>query len=306
MTIDTTVVIRSVNERTEHLCKKLISDQGVCDTNIFIVNKTPFSAAMKEAFKIGVEQKKKWTFCVDADVLLRPGSVKKVLELADQQKQNVCQVQSFMLDKFFGGVRKGGVHVYRTSLLNKVIGKIPVEGKDIRPESYTLKQMDHDGYPTVVVPYVVGTHDDEQFNYDIYRKAFVQGVKHLDRAELLVKTWRSRCGDDPDFNVALKGFSDSIANTTSTYINSDLKLYKEKFKKSGFKEKNEMDLDEISLEAVEKKIQNWESSDLYFSYFPTRDGYDSAISGFLKKADRLNKRFGPAELVKIGIKKITR
>lgn len=299
-----TMIIRSVNERTEQLCKKLIADQGVDEKSIFIVNEVPFSASMRKSFQLGLKQQKKWTYCVDADVLLRPGSVNKMIEFANRQNQNVCQVQGYMMDKFFGGVRKGGVHVYRTALLNKVLNKIPDEGKSIRPESYMLKQMDRDGYSTAVVPYIVGTHDDEQFNYDIYRKAFVQGVKHLDRAELLVQTWRENCEGDPDFKVALKGFSDSIANTKSTYINSELNLYKEKFKESEFEEKPPLNIDKITLDKIEHTIVGWEYSELYHYYMPDRDGLDKKHSAAMSKVKRNIKKNGFLKTGKLIISEI--
>jgi hypothetical protein len=300
------VIIRSAGERTESACEKLITDQGIKKSQIKIIREVPFSASLRKSFKLGIESGFKWTYCIDADVLMRENSIGKMVEYAEKQGQSVCEIQGFVFDKYFGGLRKAGNHLYRSSLLNKALECIPEEGEDIRPERYTLQKLSEKGYQWKAVPNIVGIHDDEQYNKDVYRKAFVHGVKHVDRLPLFVSLWKDRLSTDPDFEVALAALADSIKTNEQLFINSEQDIYSNMFKKSGFKEKNEMSIDEISLEKVEKKIGEWVSPQLYFSYFPTRDGYDSALSGLLKKVHRLNKRYGPAELVKIGIKKIAR
>src|SRR6056297_1819677 len=118
------VIIRAAGERTEELCKKLILEQGIAEEYVKIIHEVPFSAALKKSYELGIESGKKWTFCVDADVLLRPHSVRKLTELADKQPENVCEIQGYMMDKFFGGIRRGGVHLYRSSLLPLVLQNI--------------------------------------------------------------------------------------------------------------------------------------------------------------------------------------
>lgn len=238
---------------------------------------------MKKSFEIGIESGKKWTLCVDADVLSRPGSIQNMIELAEDQKNNISEIQGYMLDKFFGGVRRGGYHLYRSSLLPKVLECIPTEGVDIRPETRTLKEMAKRGYPRAVVPYIVGTHDDEQYNFDIYRKAFVQAVKHLDRADLLVSHWKKNAEEDQDFKVALTAFSDSIRYTGETYINSDQELYKKKFEESGFKEKEDLDASTISPQDIEARVSQWDTDDKYYDHYPNSQGMDSEGKVALRK-----------------------
>jgi len=306
MFLDTTVVIRSIGERTEQVCKKLILDQGISKNQVHLVREIPFSQALYKSYEIGIDSGCKWTLCVDADVQLRPGSISEILRLAEKQNDSICEIQGFMMDKYFGGIRKGGIHLYRSSLLPLVKEQIPNEGDDIRPETQTLCNMKKLGYNRAVVSYVVGIHDDEQFNKDIYRKAFVHGVKHMNRLPLFVTLWKERLSEDSDFEVALFALSESIKSTDQLYINAEKEIYSSMFEKSGFKEKNPLRPKDISLESVEKKIQHWKSPDLYFSYFPTRDGYDSAFSGLLKKVSRFNKRYGTKKLIKIGFNKITK
>src|SRR5690625_5705183 len=81
------------------------------------------------------------------------------------------------------------------------------------------------GYTRSEISYVVGLHDEEQYNSDIYRKVFVHGVKHTKRIPLFVEWWKENLQNDPDFKVALYALSDSIRSTEkidrkSTRLNS--------------------------------------------------------------------------------------
>lgn len=288
---NTTFIIRSVRERTEPLCKHLILEQGVYEEDVFVVREVPFSASMKRSFEIGIEQGKKWTFCIDADVLLRPRSIDKMLKFAEKQNNNVCEVQGFILDKFFAGPRQAGNHLYRTSLLPEVLRRIPEEGTDIRPESYTLAKMKKDGYPIAKYLGIIGTHDDEQYNFDIYRKAFVQAVKHLDRAELLITHWKNNINIDPDFTVALQAFSDSIKNTSEVFINHKQNLYMEMFEKAGFREKDPIEINLFTPESIENRINNWNIPDLYYKLHPNSQGLDSKVQSAKRRmASSIKKR----------------
>lgn len=298
---NTTVIIRSVDERTEQVCKKLILEQGVSEDDLFIIKEVPFSKSMRKSFETGIKQGKKWTLCIDADVLLKRNSIHQLIEAAESHKENVCEIQGKVLDKFFSGPRDAGNHLFRTSLLQKVIDRIPPEGTDIRPETFTLNRMKEDGYPWIKIPLIVGIHDDEQFNYDIYRKAFVQAVKHLDRADLLVNHWKKNCHEDHDFKVALTAFSDSIKNTGEVFIKSDQDLYKKMFKKSGFKEKSPLKTDEFSLDVIDKRIDGWEVDDKYFSYFPDSGGLDSRGKVAVRKIKSSLKKRGVAKTIALTI-----
>jgi len=298
------IIIRSAGERTEELCRKMILEQGINEKDIHMIHEVPFSKALKTSYELGIKSGKKWTFCVDADVLLRPGSIEKMIELAESAPKKVCQVQGYILDKFFGGIRRGGVHVYRTELLHKALTKIPDEGINVRPESFLLREMEKEGYPHKIEPYIVGTHDDEQYNFDIYRKAFVQAVKHTSRSELFIKHWKSNCINDHDFKVALKSFSDSIMSFDSVFINKNQSLYMDKFKSTGFEEKSEINLDSYSLDMIEKKIEEWTYTDIYFKYFPDRDGYDTKAFISSQKIKRNLRRFGLAKSVYLSLSKI--
>lgn len=269
MSLDSvTVVIRSVKERTESLCKKMILDQGVPKESIFVINEAPFSKAMKIGFEIGIAEKRPWTYCVDADLLLRPQSILNLIGHADKQPANVCEIQGFILDKFFGGARKGGVHLYRTSLLNKVIEFIPSEGKNIRPEAHTLNSMRAAGYPSLTVKELVGLHDFEQTHEDIFRKCFVHAHKHLGYTDLFLPFWRSKSHNDLDYKIALAGFGEGVKHFGEVRIDKREKYFQEAMRDLEVSSKMEIDLSEWSLERVESIINTWVEPPEYWKKFP--------------------------------------
>jgi hypothetical protein len=264
-----TIVIRSVGERTETLCKKLILEQGISSSAIHIVKEVPFSKAMKTSFEIGIAAKRPWTFCVDADLLLRPLSIFKMIQHAENQPENVCEIQGFVLDKFFGGIRKGGVHVYRTSLLDKVINEIPVEGLNIRPETHALVAMQKSGYPWKTVEELVGLHDFEQSYEDIYRKCFVHSHKHLIYTELFIPFWRSKISSDRDYQIALIGFAEGIKYFGDVRIDKSAKYFLDSMQDLRLNQKSDLNISDWDVNLVESIIINWKEPLKYFDYFPT-------------------------------------
>jgi hypothetical protein len=294
-----TVIIRSVGERTEQLCQELILAQGVDLDNVVTVRETPFSAAMRKSFETGLERGLPWTFCVDADLLLRPGSVEMMVQLAEQQKENVCEIQGYVLDKFFGGPRNGGVHLYRTGLLDRVISQIPREGVDIRPEFHTLKAMKAQGYPWVDVPYLIGLHDFEQYYGDIFRKCFVQAHKYQYLTELFLSIWRERATYDMDYRIALKGFAKGIEHFGGVFIDTSQTVYQQSFTELQIEEKND-DLTEYSLDKIEQIITQWVEPELYQKKFPTKMGLVSPENrlSFANERIRIKTReLGPIKML---------
>lgn len=274
-----TVIIRSVGERTEQLCRELILDQGIPVENLFIINEAPFSAALRKSFEIGLANGLPWTLCNDADVLLRPGAIEQLIILAEQQKPNVCEVQGYILDKFFGGPRRGGPHLYRTKLINKVIDCIPPESESIRPESDALGAMEAQGYPYRSFCYLTGIHDFEQYYRDIFRKCFVQAHKHHTHTELFLNVWRAGAAHDRDYQIALKGFAAGIENYDKVLIDTRCKIYNNLFSSQSIEEKPPLspEIDFIRIQ-VEQIIQEWQEPNAYKEHFPNKAGLESVTS----------------------------
>jgi hypothetical protein len=200
-----------VGERTEHACRELLLQQ-VENGNIFVANNAPFSATLADSYRIGIERGRPWTLCIDADVLVTSGAVRRLVEAASRADATVCEIQGLVLDKFFGVRRPAGNHLYRTSLLPKALDLIPREGTDIRPEHHTLNRMAAEGHPWNQTSLVVGVHDFEQSYRDIFRKCYVHARKHLGLVHPLVEYWRTMASHDGDFRMALKGLAAGIAD----------------------------------------------------------------------------------------------
>lgn len=274
-----TVIIRSVGERTETVCRQLIIEQGVPPEAIFTINEAPFSKAMRAGFEVGLEQDRPWTFCVDADLLLRSGSIEQMVGLSEKQPSNVCEVQSYILDKFFGGARMGGVHVYRTGLLDKVIANIPKEGVNIRPESHTLNSMARNGHPWVSLPVLVGLHDFEQSYDDIFRKCFVQAHKHFYRVNLFIPFWREHVMHDPDYKVALAGFAAGIEHPESVRIDAREEYFQVGMRRLGIEAKEDMNPVEWNLDRVDNILENWVEPAGYWEEYPAgMAGFEKGVS----------------------------
>lgn len=219
------VIIRSVGERTEFLCKELVLAQGILGENITVIRKTPFTLALRASYEAGIALNRPWTLCLDADVLLLSDSIHQMISLAEQQDSSIFEIQCLVLDKFFGGPREAGNHLYRTSLLNQALKFIPQEQNNIRPEHYTLEAMKIQGFPWKGINYLTGIHDFEQYYVDIFRKCFVQAHKHQEYAEIFISYWPQQVIMDFDYKIALKGFIDGIDFEGDVHIDTHQEIY---------------------------------------------------------------------------------
>jgi hypothetical protein len=293
-----TVIMRTVGERTEELCRRLILQQ-VPEENVITVSNTPFSAALADSYRAGIERGLKWTLCVDADVLLRPDAVATLLDTAEKSESNVCEVQGLVLDKFFGGSRPAGNHLYRTPLLPKALALIPKSGIDLRPEYYILQRMKKLGYSWIQSYKVLGLHDFEQYYRDIYRKCFVQAHKHDYRLDLFVSYWRRMKNTDPDFHIALIGLAAGIVEESQN-VRIDSKKFPSNIADivtdKNWEEKEEIQVNKCLSLDVNKIISEWKEPEEYINHF-------SSLYEKIKpksKRDRffaLQKRIGTVRLI---------
>lgn len=219
---DLTIVIRSVNERTEKLCKKLILEQNVPEENIFIIHETPFSKAMRVGYQIGIDQNLTLTYVIDADVLLREGAIKEMVEVIHQMPNNTLGISGKLLDKFIGMKRTAGNYLFHTKFLPHMINGIePYEKESIRPESSIIKSLQGEGYIYKKNNLFIGLHDFEQHYHDIARKAFTHSKKHSEFISEFVTFWQSRSENDRDYDVALFGLAKGLRTNIDVKINID-------------------------------------------------------------------------------------
>lgn len=261
------VIIRSSGERTEFLCKELVLAQGISEENISIIRKIPFTLALQASYETGISLNRPWTLCLDADILLLPQSISVMAGFAEKQATSVFEVRGLILDKFFGGPRQGGIHLYRTSLLSRALNSIPPEKNNIRPEQNTLIAMKNQGFPWRWMNYVIGLHDFEQYYMDIFRKCFVHAHKHQEYAEIFVSYWPQQGIRDFDYKVALKGYIDGLEFEGDVHIDVHQEIYRERFEKLQIVEKTGLPTGYFSLSDIDLLVKNWVEPPEYQKYF---------------------------------------
>lgn len=214
---DVTVVIRSVGERTEALCQHLLAQQ-IPEAQIFVIHEAPFTRALQCSYELGIREARAWTLVVDADILIAPNGLRDFMLAAQRTPQNVFKLHGDFVDKFFGGPRPVGMHLYRTALLAEGLKCIPASAVSIRPETHTIRQMAERGYPFMHLPVLIGLHDYEQSGHDIYRKAFVHAHKHRGYLPYLLHFWRREATVDLDYQIAVQGAQDGLHHVDNVEI----------------------------------------------------------------------------------------
>jgi hypothetical protein len=225
------------------------------------------NSSAESSFLPKVFQLKTWTLCNDADVLLRPGSIEKMLSIAETHDQAILEFQGLIIDKFFGGPRAGGPHLYRTNLLIKAMEYFEAAREKIRPETVLLNIMKSKGYPWLSLPEVFGLHDFFQFYKDIYRKCFVFAHKNQALRDLFLSVWSMQVSQDRDYQVAFMGFAAGNCYNQKVIIDSTQDIFKLSFEDLPFDEKNELDKNLLTLSDIETIISTWVEPWIYQSIY---------------------------------------
>lgn len=192
-------IVRTNGERTKDLAAKLVSEQ--VETEVIAVR--PFTEAVKRCFDIALEAKADWLLTVDGDILVKPGAVDRMVELAGEMGKGVFHFYGQIRCKLYMDTRQAGIRMYRVQDLPKLRSHI-IDA--IRVESAMLKSYAaQTGLSIVQVNDFFGLHDYEQWHRDIYRKASVHAVKHARWAKQgIVKAWEK--SSDPDLQAAYRGW----------------------------------------------------------------------------------------------------
>ena len=186
---NTTIILRECGERTADAAYHLLSEIAAPNA-LHRVNTAPFSRCLAESFKLGIDQGREWTLCIDADVLVTAVGIYELQATAELLPEHVFEVQGLIQDRFFGIRRPAGNHLYRTCYLERALELIPEEGTSLRPESSAIDSMRELGFVDLQLPTLTGLHDYEQHYHDIYRKCFLQGKKHDFLKNYLLPRWQ--------------------------------------------------------------------------------------------------------------------
>ncbi|GAF89670.1 unnamed protein product, partial [marine sediment metagenome] len=179
--------------------------QQVPREHVVVIQERPFNKALQVGYEVGLDGHLPWTLCLDADVFLSKTAIPHLLTLARELGKDALGIQGRVLDKFFGGDRPGGPHLYRTCLLEKARALIPNSYQSMRPETYVMRQMAARGHDWYLAKDVVALHDYEQFYRDVYRKMVVQARKGSPHVPYLLSRALSLLADDLDYKIAAHG-----------------------------------------------------------------------------------------------------
>ena len=197
---DLLVVVRSAGERTEALCLEAI--RGQTDARTEVTRERPFANALRRSLRLGIEASKRWTLCVDADVLLAPGSIARLTAhlAAEPDAFFVC---AYLMDKYYGRPMARGVHLYRTDVLPEAEAAIPAEDTE-RPETAMKQVLLGRGWKSVNVrDRVLGLHGFGQYYRDIFRTIATRAQKSRDQFPFLMERFTHGAARDADLRVAL-------------------------------------------------------------------------------------------------------
>ncbi len=197
-----TVIIRTAGERTESLCYEIVSRQAPV-SQIHWVREAPFSQALRRGYEIGLHEGRKWTLCLDADVLLIDNALPSVLSVAESLSGECFGMGVMVFDQFYGRKNYRGFHLYRTCLLDRALKRWEHCKDQIRPETAVKNAMKDAGYPWHPLPEVYGIHDYEQYYADIFRKMATRAQKSQREWTYLCNRAESLSRKSPDFLVAL-------------------------------------------------------------------------------------------------------
>ena len=187
---DTLWLVRSADERTTEVCERLIRTIAPPE-KVVVIRERPFSAALHRGFVLGAASGLKWMVCIDADVLIYPPAMLRLLEVAESVEDHIFYVQGLTIDKLIPIKRPPGNGIYRNALVSKAQQFIPADGTSLRPETTVMESMIAAGHLMYRTNMVVGLHDFEQSYADIYRKSFLHAKKHENVLPLMKSYWHA-------------------------------------------------------------------------------------------------------------------
>jgi hypothetical protein len=246
------VIIRSAYERTEALCVHLVEQQVPAD-QVVLIHERPFTAALRRSYEIGIEHGLDWTLCVDADVLIRKGAIRELLEAVQGLPSELLGGSGYIFDKLREGRHPGGLHLYRTSLLPAAFALISDPSVNLRPETYVKEALKKQGHDWALIDQTFGLHDFEQYYADIFRKTLVRVNKSSHQSQSMLKNALARSAVDTDFLVAAWGIR------VGTHFSEPIDLNAEQWKNeanilllaNNMQEKESLDI-EAGSQLVEK------------------------------------------------------
>lgn len=236
---DVAVIIRSTGERSESLTKFSIIKNGILKENIYFVkNIAPFSNALKKGYELALKINKKYTFFIDADMIVIPNSLLCMLHAIDRFPKKIFFMNPLVYDYLTGYVEPNGPHLYRTEYINHALKLVEQEKVTLRPETYVVKEMHKKGYEVIHLDFPVALHGFEQYYKDIFRASITKFLKNKSRGEYIFKRAKNFKEENENFYVVNK--AEYIARKYCGQLNLDYKQFDKEFEALKIKEKEDV------------------------------------------------------------------
>ena len=202
MTRSIALIQRHAGERTQEIGLRLASEQLPFE-GVAAVHAGAFPATLRRALETAVDIGADWTIMLDADVLVLPDALSRLVRLASEYPSDHACINACCFDRLTATVRSVGLRCYRTSLIPLALEQHGWEAQ-VRPETALLGLLGDAGHPTAITSLLCGVHDFEQYYRDLYRTAVVHGVKFRERgAARNIERWATH--DDPESQILEAG-----------------------------------------------------------------------------------------------------
>lgn len=247
---DAMIIVRYSGERTLEVCCGIIRNE-LPEIPLTVVEEYPFKKTLESCYRLALNQagEKKWMITIDADMMIRGGEVKKMIEMAASMPDHYFQLQGRIADQITGMVKPGGPRCYRISLLEEALDILENQKIELRPEYHIIQQMANAGYPSRYNNQVICFHDYEQYYSDLFRKAFIHAKKHQELISQIRERAERLAGEVDDFKIILQGLETGMTADDQNAVIDSRNLKEEArhvMKRAGIEEKGGLTIEEFS------------------------------------------------------------
>lgn len=284
MNLDVTVIIRAAGERTELLCQYIV-EQQVPSKQVFVIHERPFWKAVKRTFEIGINEGRRWTLAVDADVLLSNNAIKRMVSNAEKIDKPLFCYQGYVQDFIFGCPRDGGPHLYNSKFIPDALEILKTDSTIHRPESDTYKVLAAKGIYTIVDSMLFGVHDYYQNYDDYYRKAFFHAIKteSSNNVPFFFNNWVKNINKSIVYEVLINGW---LKGKKDGNVEVDIDFFR-KVTSILVLDREQLSLEENEYSSlvytIEELISSQSNIDLKLKIFPNKKSTVNALRHWLAK-----------------------
>lgn len=283
-------VVRTIGERTEEVCVKLVHRQKEEKEKISILNENTHVDAIEKTFMLGLRSEADWLVAIDADMLLLPGGVSEMRKEVKSCDENVFVAYPAVYDKLYS-IRRWGVSLYRVSMLEELYDafKELKNNHHLKIEGGAIKEVAKGKSEIFYSRKVVALHDFHQYYRDLYRKVYLNTVRNPGFNKKAEKNLAKISRLDADYLVMLQALKDAknekrkLANSVNDFASTELS---ERIEALGLKEKGPLlwrDYVDKSLQmSMENEIHKNEKYSVFTDYFENKSIVNKARFLFIK------------------------